>query len=270
MEDFLGTRVFPRRGRKINICLAGVVNVLIEKKNYTIIPMNLVDIYLAFTVCQRGKRFFEGCNILLQLWIVEHLYRPPTVARFIQDQSDYIMSHAKRVEKYRCLERVNAWVECFRSPMEDKITWNYPWGVQPYIPLRVLRQLGRRQILPITDDMKDFMSKVRPEVPLPEGLAKKIWEWFIVMGIGTMVRLERSVKEPIDHEAEIKIKGQINLATIRGAQIAELAVSQQQQLRAGDHKIQTNFDQERAQWIRERGRLQEELESVLTQERRAR
>ncbi|KAH0647564.1 hypothetical protein KY285_032812 [Solanum tuberosum] len=54
--------------------------------------------------------------------------------------------------------------------------------------------------------MKDFVSEVRPEVPLPEGLAKKIWDWFIVMGIGTMVRPERSVKQPIDHEAEIKIK----------------------------------------------------------------
>ncbi|KAH0715176.1 hypothetical protein KY284_008081 [Solanum tuberosum] len=117
-----GTKIFPRRGGKINIRLAGVVNVLIEKENYTIVPMMLVDIYCALAVCQKGKCFFEGCNILLQLWIVEHLYRPPTVARLIQDRSDYITSHAKRVEKYRCPEGVNAWVECFCSLMEDKIT----------------------------------------------------------------------------------------------------------------------------------------------------
>ncbi|KAK4733626.1 hypothetical protein R3W88_007887 [Solanum pinnatisectum] len=80
-----------------------------------------------------------------------------------------------------------------------------------------------------------------------------------------MVRLERSIKEPIDHEAERKIKielelraklelaraaltqqqaefeeerakatqretllrGQVNLATIRGEQVAKLAVSRQ-------------------------------------------
>ncbi|KAG5614234.1 hypothetical protein H5410_014058 [Solanum commersonii] len=303
MVAFLGTMVFPRRGGKINILLAGVVNVLIEKKNYTIVPMILADIYRA-RPSRKGK---------------QHLYRPPTVARFIQDRSDYITSHAKRVEKYTCPEGVNAWVEHFRSLTEDKITWNYPWfpwvevihmssvrpflllmgirGVQPYVPLRVLRQLGRRQVLPITEDMKDFVSEVGPEVPLPEGLAQKIWDGCLVMGIGTMVkerhtgethpeysnwleqqprlqvRPERSVKEPIDHEAETKIKielamrdylaenqelranleltraalirqkiefeeerakatqretllrGQIDLATIRGTQVAELAVS---------------------------------------------
>ncbi|KAH0696486.1 hypothetical protein KY290_013858 [Solanum tuberosum] len=364
MVAFLGTMVFPRRGGKINIFLTEVVNVLIQKNNYTIVPMILADIYRALTVCQKGKRFFEGCNILLQLWIVEHLYRPPTVERFIQDRSDYITSHAKRVEKCRCPKRVNAWVEHFCSLTKDKITWNYLWfswvevihmssarpflllmgvrGVQPYVPLQVLRQLGRRQVLPITKDMKDFVFEVEPEVPLPEGLAQKIWDGCLVMGIGTMVkerhtgethpeysnwleqqprlqvRPERSVKEPIDHEAEMKIKiesamreyltenqelraylelaraaltqqqtefeeerdkatqretllrGQVDFATIRGAQVAELAVSRQQQLRTCDQKNQINFDQKRAQWIRERGRLREEIESVSTQERRAR
>ncbi|KAG5592248.1 hypothetical protein H5410_042762 [Solanum commersonii] len=332
--------VFPKRGGKINIFLTGVVNVLVEKKNYIIVPMILDDIYRALTVCQKGKRFFKRCNILLQLWIVEHLYRPPTVARFIQDRSDYITSHAKRVEKYRCPEGVNAWVEYFRFLTEDKITWNYPWfpwveiihmssvrpflllmgirGVEPYVPLRVLRQLGRRQVLPITEDMKDFVSEVGPKVPLPEGLAQKFWDGCLVMGIGTMVkerhteethpkysnwleqqsllqvRPERFVKEPIDHETKKKIKielamsdylsenqelrtklmlaratltqqqaefeeerakatqretllrGQGNLATIRGAQVVELAVSRQQQLRTCDQKSQTHFDQERA------------------------
>ncbi|KAG5632377.1 hypothetical protein H5410_004094 [Solanum commersonii] len=64
--------------------------------------------------------------------------------------------------------------------------------------------------------------------------------------------------------------GQVDLATIRGTQVTELAVSRQQQLRTCDQKSQIDFDQERAQWIRERGRLREEIESISTQERRAR
>ncbi|KAH0709475.1 hypothetical protein KY284_010902 [Solanum tuberosum] len=36
------------------------------------------------------------------------------------------------------------------------------------------------------EDMKDFVSEVGSEVPLPEGLAQKIWDDCIVMGIGTM------------------------------------------------------------------------------------
>ncbi|KAH0710418.1 hypothetical protein KY290_005081 [Solanum tuberosum] len=101
---------------------------------------------------------------------------------------------------------------------------------------------------------------------------------------------KRSVKAPIDHEAEIKVKinlamcdylaenqelraklelaratltqqqaefeeerakaiqretmlrGQVNLATIRGAQVAELAVYRQQQLRTCDQKSYTDWD----------------------------
>ncbi|KAH0682854.1 hypothetical protein KY290_021455 [Solanum tuberosum] len=205
MVAFLGTMVFPRRGENINILLTGVVNILIEKKNYTIIPVILADIYRALTVCQKGKRFFEGCNMLLQLWIVEHLYRPPTVARFIQDRSDYITSHAKRVEKYRC-----------------------PEGV-----------------------------------PLPEGLAQKNWDGCLVMGIGTMVKerhtgethpeysnwleqqprlqelranLELARAALTQQQAEFEeerakatqretlLRGQVDLATIRGSQVAELAI----------------------------------------------
>lgn len=52
--------IFPRRGRKINIRLAGVVNILIEKKDHTIVPMILADIYHALSICQKGKGFFEG------------------------------------------------------------------------------------------------------------------------------------------------------------------------------------------------------------------
>ena len=66
MVAFLGTMVFPRREEKINIRLAGVVQILI-KKDYTMVPMILADIYRALTVCQKGKSFFEGCNILLQM-----------------------------------------------------------------------------------------------------------------------------------------------------------------------------------------------------------
>ncbi|KAH0660236.1 hypothetical protein KY290_029765 [Solanum tuberosum] len=71
-------------------------------------------------------------------------------------------------------------------------------------------------------------------------------------------------------QRETLLQGQVNLATIRGAQVAELAVSRQQQLRTCDQKSQTYFDQERAQWVRERGRLREEIKSISTQERRAR
>lgn len=42
------------------------------------------------------------------------------------------------------------------------------------------------------------------------------------------------------------------MTTIWGRQIAELTTSRQQQLTECDQKSQTDFDQERAQWIHER------------------
>ncbi|KAK4726833.1 hypothetical protein R3W88_031750 [Solanum pinnatisectum] len=63
------------------------------------------------------------------------------------------------------------------------------------------------------------------------------------------------------------LQGQVHLATIKGPQIAELAATRQQQLRACDQKSQTIFYQEKARQINERGRLREELELVSTQER---
>ncbi|KAG5605869.1 hypothetical protein H5410_027361 [Solanum commersonii] len=56
-KGFLGTMVFPRRGRKTNIPLAGVVNVFIEKKNYTIVQMILANIHRTLTVFQKRETF---------------------------------------------------------------------------------------------------------------------------------------------------------------------------------------------------------------------
>ncbi|XP_060173399.1 uncharacterized protein LOC132604086 [Lycium barbarum] len=252
MVAFLGIMVFPRRGQKINIRLAGIVDVLTTKKDHTIVPMILADIYRALTVCQKGKGYFEGCNILLQMWIMEHIFRPRHVARFVHDRSDYISSYETRVKDYKQPDGVEAWIGEFRSLTSDKITWNFPWfpwreviytsthrpflllmgirGVQSYVPLRVLRQLGRRQIIPVVEDMTNFVFEVRPEIPLPEGLVVEIWNGCRVMTFDTMVterhsgevhpgypiwlenqpvvkvQPKRSAKGPVDYEAEMDIK----------------------------------------------------------------
>ena len=128
------------------------------------------------------------------MWIVEHLYRRPTIARFNPERFNRIKDYEERLEKYKCPEGVRDWNTFFRSLTADKITWNLPWfpwrqvihssvirpflllmgirGVQPYVPLRVLRQLGRHQIISITKNMTEFVFEVRPEIPLSEELAQ--------------------------------------------------------------------------------------------------
>ena len=90
-------------------------------------------------------------------------------------------------------------------------------GVKPYMPLRVMRQLGRRQFIP-------------PKIPLRQLEIFKIWGGCILSSPHDMVKdrtrgevdqvyldwvhdqplpkvmPERSIKGPIDQEAEIEVK----------------------------------------------------------------
>ena len=48
-------------------------------------------------------------------------------------------------------------------------------GVQPYMPLRVMRQLGRRQFIPPNEDMREFMYEFHPNIPLRQSEIFMIW-----------------------------------------------------------------------------------------------
>lgn len=73
ITTFLGIMVCPRDDKKIEIGLVGMVDVAMKRADSTIVPLILSEIYRALTVCKEGGSFFQGCNLLLQLWIQEHL-----------------------------------------------------------------------------------------------------------------------------------------------------------------------------------------------------
>ncbi|XP_060193456.1 uncharacterized protein LOC132622799 [Lycium barbarum] len=254
MVAFLGTMVFPRRDRKIDIRLSGIVTAMMKREDSTILPMILADIYHALTECREGEKYFEGCNTLLQVWFLEHLYRHHYQSKFKSDWKSNILDHLDRVEELRknLPEGVKAWAEYLRELTASQITWNYHWfpsaevicmsfyrpffvlmglrGFQPYAPLRVLRQLGRRQIVPIVENMQNFVWEVKSEDRRRELEAKRIWGGHRVLGLSTMiedrdqgevdllyfhwfhdqaplkVRPEGSVKEARDKEAEVEVR----------------------------------------------------------------
>ncbi|KAF3627752.1 hypothetical protein FXO38_28606 [Capsicum annuum] len=246
------------------------------------------------------------------MWIVEHLYRHTTMARFNPERFNRIKDYEERLEKYKCPEGVRDWDKLFCSLTANKITWNLPWfpwrqvihsfvirpflllmgirDVQPYVPLRVLRQLGRCQIISIIENMTEFVFEVRLEIPLSEELVQQIWEGCRIMGIEMMViELEKVEVHPDYHEwekideqqrefaeekaksadIEVALRGQIKLDTTRGSHIAELAASHRQQLQEVEKNMQEEFDKERSQWIREREILREQLEVVSACEQHA-
>lgn len=50
-----------------------MLDVAIKNPTSTVVPLILAEIYRALTMCRDGMQFFQGCNLLLQLWIQEHL-----------------------------------------------------------------------------------------------------------------------------------------------------------------------------------------------------
>ena len=51
------------------------VNYKSSRKYYTLVTMILVDIYRALDKYQSGEHFFQGCNLIVQWWIMRHLIK---------------------------------------------------------------------------------------------------------------------------------------------------------------------------------------------------
>lgn len=59
---FLGTLVFSREDRNIDLRLAGVVLVLTTQDKRTLIPMIVLDIFRASTSCKAEAKFFRDAS----------------------------------------------------------------------------------------------------------------------------------------------------------------------------------------------------------------
>ncbi|KAH0655570.1 hypothetical protein KY285_030452 [Solanum tuberosum] len=184
MVTFLGLIVFPKRDKHIDIRLAGVVKALTTMESPTIIPMILADMFRALTKCINGEMYFESCNILLQIWFLEHLYHHDRAPRFTPDWCNYVSSHKERETKIDFPKGITACEEKLSVITSDEIVWNYYLfpvkdvicmssgisflvligfrGVQPYAPLRVMRQLARVQEIPPNDDISRFVFDTPP------------------------------------------------------------------------------------------------------------
>ncbi|KAH0688044.1 hypothetical protein KY285_016605 [Solanum tuberosum] len=169
---FLGVMVFPIRYNYIDInILPMVISIFNVPQRFTLVPMVLAEILHSMTACIRGHNFFGGCSILLQIWAREHFYqRDP--------QMDYYIGAPNKIESHE--DRLQNWVGAPIGSEEwstylnnltgDAIQWKFSWvtglafartwyfffieliglrGIQPYAPLRVIRQFGVIQDIPL-------------------------------------------------------------------------------------------------------------------------
>jgi len=216
---FLGVIICPRKDDNIELGLVGMVDVAIKKANGTLVPLILSEIYRALTICREGGKFFQGCNLLLQLWILEHLCHRVGYMNYGMTGLDCIEEFESRVVGVEFPEGTEAWFAHLSSLTSDKIEWTFGWlpatevvymsakvcyfllmgirSIQPYTPHRVLRQLGRFQTVPHDEDLSVHVVELGPKAVFPEGRVRQVWNECRFLEPKTMVRdLARGEVDP--------------------------------------------------------------------------
>ncbi|KAK4351629.1 hypothetical protein RND71_030942 [Anisodus tanguticus] len=177
----LGTLIFPLEHGKISTRICSVARALFEGvdgSQLTLALMILAEIFRALGKCKRGETsFFEGCNLILQIWAMEHFYQRPNMVDICFSESNKIVSFYDRTKWFVSPVGINDWYEFLASCTGDQIQWKYPLlpntkkayirckrlyyiefiglkGLQPYALLRVLRQFGQKQIIPLQANMR--------------------------------------------------------------------------------------------------------------------
>ncbi|XP_070022451.1 uncharacterized protein [Nicotiana sylvestris] len=216
---FLGVLICPRKNGNIELGIVGIADVMTKKANGTIVLMILAEIYRALTICREGGKFFEGCNMLLQLWMVEHLCHRPGYKNYGMTGLQCIEKYERRVEGYEYLDVTEAWFAHLSSLIANKIEWTFGWlsvseviymsaevcflllmglrSIQPYAPHRVLRQLGRYQTIPHDKDLSRQFIELEPKAAFPEERVCRIWHQCRFLEPKTQLRdLSRGELEP--------------------------------------------------------------------------
>ncbi|XP_070007984.1 uncharacterized protein LOC142165232 [Nicotiana tabacum] len=189
---FLGIFICPRKDGKIELGLVGVSDFMTKKANGTIVLMILADIYRALTACREGGKFFGGCNMLLQLWMEEHLCHRPGGMTGLK----CIEKLKQRVEGHEFLDGTEAWFADLSSLTASNIEWTFGWlsvseviymssevcflllmglrSIQPYAPHRVLHQLGRYQAISYDEDLSQQVIELGPKAAFLEERVHRI------------------------------------------------------------------------------------------------
>ncbi|KAH0700949.1 hypothetical protein KY284_015164 [Solanum tuberosum] len=189
----LGTMVFPQgEGNEIDTRVVMVTHAIFEgvgkkgqvKKYFNLAPIILADIYRSLGQCKNGFPFFQGCNILLQWWMSKHLVKTyetqkqklaePQQESHLNHYEFHLSNHRFKIHSTR-----EAWAKVFHDIKDGNVQWMFqgfmsekiviqgakcPFlilpgirGVRPYNPSRVMRQFGRRQVLPFKGDTSRYV-----------------------------------------------------------------------------------------------------------------
>ena len=63
-----------------------------EEPRKAIVPMILEEIMRSLSACVDGRMFFEGCNLLLKLWAIEHFQTRSDVVDIFLGQGNRLIT----------------------------------------------------------------------------------------------------------------------------------------------------------------------------------
>ncbi|KAH0679286.1 hypothetical protein KY284_020371 [Solanum tuberosum] len=145
--DFLYSRfgrvdrslVFLKKRGKIDTRLCYVVRDLVQRKGEprkTLVPMILAEIMRSLSACVDGRMFFEGCNILLQLWAIEHFYLRSDAVDIFLGYGNKINNHPRRMVAFTAPVGFVDW-QIFLTELESyRIQRKLHWLSTPHAIVR--------------------------------------------------------------------------------------------------------------------------------------
>ncbi|KAH0745871.1 hypothetical protein KY285_007528 [Solanum tuberosum] len=204
----LGSLVFPKIRGRIDTSLGSVVRDLAQREGEprkTIVPMIMAKIMRSVSACVNGRMFFEGCNILLQIWAIEHFYLWSDAVDIFLSYGNKIDNHPRRMIAFTAHVGFVNW-QIFLIEFESGcIRWKLHLlstphaivrgddryfieliglkGVQSYAPLRVLHQFGRTQVIPLRSDMEQFKCEFGLDKPQVHIILRR-WERVLTIPMG--------------------------------------------------------------------------------------
>ncbi|XP_071933092.1 uncharacterized protein [Coffea arabica] len=182
LDQHPDARSCPLRHGKVTFATINMIQNLflgIQEATPTLIPVVIADIFSALTNCQRKGGFFYASNLILQMWIMEHLAKrllnPLGSCLPIEN---WIDSHRERVGRYYRVMSSSQFIEEFNNLTPEKVQWVLDWtkvrdpafrttqhdfiplagvnGLVAYIPQRVMRQFGYPQSIPMVQGVEDL------------------------------------------------------------------------------------------------------------------
>ncbi|KAH0696118.1 hypothetical protein KY289_013600 [Solanum tuberosum] len=166
---------------------------------------------LAFTIALLGHRYFQGCNLLLQWWIMNHLAKGHETQQLHTLNDNNSLKGLNDMLFWTDLENRKTRGRCaqiFSELREEDIQWMLDRfiskdvivrgyrqlvlplpgirGIRLYAPIRVLRQFGRRQTTPPNAYYRIYVFHIEDDRVLEASEMLKEWKKALRMNKDTI------------------------------------------------------------------------------------